>query len=105
MDIQIELATVQESVSNPIIGNMRMQFWRDALKGIADVCIPCRPCGSSGYLTVVSAQGRPPKHPIALALSEASRKASLPTYHLKRIVDARVRSSITLSQCQRLTPH
>lgn len=65
----IELATVQESVSNPIIGNMRMQFWRDALKGIAD--------------------GRPPKHPIALALSDASRRASLPTYHLKRIVDAR----------------
>ena len=34
---QVELATVQESVSNPTIGKMRMQFWRDAIKGISDV--------------------------------------------------------------------
>ncbi|GJE98318.1 squalene/phytoene synthase family protein [Phanerochaete sordida] len=65
----IELATVQESVSNPIIGNMRMQFWKDALKGFAD--------------------GRPPKHPIALALYEASGQFNLPMYHLKRMVEAR----------------
>jgi len=31
----------------------------------------------------------PPRHPIALALHQASKKANLPTYHLKRIVDAR----------------
>lgn len=35
--VQIELATVQETVSNAIIGNMRMQFWRDAVKGISEV--------------------------------------------------------------------
>jgi hypothetical protein len=29
---------VQDSVSNPTIGKMRMQFWRDAVKGITDVC-------------------------------------------------------------------
>lgn len=34
---QVELATVQETVSNPIIGNMRMQFWKDALKSFSDV--------------------------------------------------------------------
>ena len=34
---QIELATVQETVSNTVIGKMRMQFWRDAVKGISDV--------------------------------------------------------------------
>lgn len=28
---------VQDSVSNPMIGKMRMQFWRDAVKGISDV--------------------------------------------------------------------
>lgn len=34
---QVELASVQEAVSNTMIGKMRMQFWRDALKNIADV--------------------------------------------------------------------
>ncbi|PSR74793.1 hypothetical protein PHLCEN_2v9507 [Hermanssonia centrifuga] len=65
----VELATIQESVSSSVIGKMRMQFWRDAVKGFPD--------------------GRPPQHPIALALYEAYQKAKLPTYHLKRIIDAR----------------
>ncbi|EIW59521.1 uncharacterized protein TRAVEDRAFT_28651 [Trametes versicolor FP-101664 SS1] len=65
----VELASVQDTVSNAAIGKMRMQFWRDAIKSIAD--------------------GRPPRHPIALALHEASQKASLPAYHLRRIIDAR----------------
>jgi len=60
---------VQDHVSNQTIGRMRMQFWRDAIKGISD--------------------GRPPRHPIALALYAASQSAHLPAYHLKRIVDAR----------------
>jgi NADH dehydrogenase [ubiquinone] 1 alpha subcomplex assembly factor 6 len=34
---QGELATVQDSVSSPIIGEMRMQFWRDAVKSLAVV--------------------------------------------------------------------
>lgn len=29
---------VQEHVSNQTIGKMRMQFWRDAVKGIREVC-------------------------------------------------------------------
>ncbi|KAI0086519.1 Squalene/phytoene synthase [Irpex rosettiformis] len=65
----VELASIQESVSNPLIGKMRIQFWRDAVKSFND--------------------GRPPKHPIALALYDTSNKAKLPAYHLKRIVDAR----------------
>ncbi|OCH86396.1 hypothetical protein OBBRIDRAFT_242902 [Obba rivulosa] len=65
----IELSTVQEAVSNLTLGKMRMQFWRDAVKGIQD--------------------DRPPRHPIALALHEASKRANLPAYHLKRIIDAR----------------
>jgi NADH dehydrogenase [ubiquinone] 1 alpha subcomplex assembly factor 6 len=28
---------VQDNVSNAMIGSMRMQFWRDAVKGINDV--------------------------------------------------------------------
>ncbi|KAI0761935.1 isoprenoid synthase domain-containing protein [Trametes elegans] len=65
----VELASVQDTVSNSMIGKMRMQFWRDAIKSIAD--------------------GRPPRHPIALALHDASQRANLPTYHLRRIIDAR----------------
>lgn len=30
-----ELATIQDNVSGPIIGEMRMQFWRDAVKSLA----------------------------------------------------------------------
>ncbi|KAK2465334.1 hypothetical protein APHAL10511_002688 [Amanita phalloides] len=64
-----ELAMVQDNVSNATIGSMRMQFWRDALKGCA--------------------QGQPPQHPIALALHDAMQRAHLPAYHFKRIIDAR----------------
>ncbi|PIL22534.1 hypothetical protein GSI_15223 [Ganoderma sinense ZZ0214-1] len=48
---------------------MRLQFWRDTIKSIAD--------------------GRPPQHPIALALHDALQRANLPAYHLRRIIDAR----------------
>ncbi|KAJ3484253.1 hypothetical protein NLI96_g5768 [Meripilus lineatus] len=65
----IELSTVQEAISNSMLGKMRMQFWRDAVKDIGN--------------------GRPPRHPIALALYDASQKANLAPYHLKRIIDAR----------------
>lgn len=34
---QVELAMVQDNVSNAMIGKMRMQFWRDAVKGISHV--------------------------------------------------------------------
>ncbi|KAF9267427.1 hypothetical protein L218DRAFT_920270 [Marasmius fiardii PR-910] len=64
-----ELAMISDTVSNPTIGMMRMQFWKDAVKGISD--------------------GKPPRHPIALALHDASRISSLPPYHLKRMIDAR----------------
>ncbi|KIM89068.1 hypothetical protein PILCRDRAFT_95104 [Piloderma croceum F 1598] len=65
----VELAMIQDTVSNSMLGKMRMQFWRDAVKQISD--------------------GRPPRHPIALALYEVSQRANIPAYHLKRIIDAR----------------
>ncbi|KAL0579125.1 hypothetical protein V5O48_002857 [Marasmius crinis-equi] len=65
----VEIAMVSDTVSNPTIGMMRMQFWRDAVKGISD--------------------GNPPRHPIALALHDASQRTGLPPYHLKRMIDAR----------------
>ncbi|KAF5360504.1 hypothetical protein D9756_005022 [Leucocoprinus leucothites] len=65
----VELATVQDHVSNTTIGKMRMQFWRDAIKDIFN--------------------GRPPRHPTALALFHATQIAHLQPYHFKRIIDAR----------------
>lgn len=37
---QVELAMIQDAVSNPMLGKMRMQFWRDAVKQISEVCLP-----------------------------------------------------------------
>lgn len=34
----VELASIRESVSNPTIGKMRMQFWKDAIDNIYKVC-------------------------------------------------------------------
>jgi len=65
----IELAMIQDSISNVVIGEMRMQFWKDAVKNISE--------------------GRPPRHPIALALHEASKNVHIAPYHLRRIVEAR----------------
>ncbi|KAJ3801528.1 isoprenoid synthase domain-containing protein [Lentinula aff. detonsa] len=64
-----ELAMIQDSVSNPTIGMMRMQFWRDAIKAMMN--------------------GNPSRHPIAQALHQASIRSNLPFYHLNRIIDAR----------------
>jgi hypothetical protein len=34
---QDELAMIQDNVSSSIIGEMKMQFWRDAVKALVDV--------------------------------------------------------------------
>ncbi|KAH7336893.1 isoprenoid synthase domain-containing protein [Rhizoctonia solani] len=65
----LELAMIREAVSRPVIGKLRMQFWRDTVKLITD--------------------NKPVRHPIAIALHEASQKAKLPPYYLKRMIDAR----------------
>ena len=36
---KVELAMIQDTVSNSMLGKMRMQFWRDAVKQISDVGI------------------------------------------------------------------
>lgn len=35
---KVELAMIQDTVSNAMLGKMKMQFWRDAVKQIAEVC-------------------------------------------------------------------
>ncbi|KAG2748937.1 hypothetical protein P692DRAFT_20549136 [Suillus brevipes Sb2] len=65
----IELATVREAVSQTTLGQARLMFWRDAMKDIYN--------------------DKPPRHPIALAIHEATRDTHLPLYHFNRIVEAR----------------
>jgi len=82
-----ELAMIQDNVSSSIIGEMRMQFWKDTVKALVE--------------------GRPPHHPIALALHDVSQRTHLQPYHLRRIVDARTeelkgQSQLTLDS---LTAH
>ncbi|KAG1848738.1 isoprenoid synthase domain-containing protein [Suillus subalutaceus] len=65
----IELATVREAVSQTTLGQARLVFWRDAMKDIYN--------------------DKPPRHPIALAIHEATRDNHLPLYHFNRIIEAR----------------
>jgi NADH dehydrogenase [ubiquinone] 1 alpha subcomplex assembly factor 6 len=37
--MKVELAMIQDTVSNSMLGKMRMQFWRDAVKQMSDVCV------------------------------------------------------------------
>lgn len=65
----LELARVRESVQEPLLGRLRLQWWREAL---ADVYA-----------------GNPRPHPVAEALAEA--KGNLDRACLDRLIDARER--------------
>lgn len=65
----IELAMVREAVSQTTLGQARLMFWRDAMKDIYN--------------------DKPPRHPIALAIHEATWDRHLPLYHFNRIIEAR----------------
>lgn len=45
--MEVEVAMIQDNVSNSMLGKMRMQFWRDAVKQISQV-LYLTPC-SRGY--------------------------------------------------------
>ncbi|CAM0140160.1 unnamed protein product [Umbelopsis sp. WA50703] len=65
----VELASIRENVSNPVIGKMRTQFWKDTIdKTFAKT---------------------PPQQPIALALGEALQRTSLSPMWFKRIINER----------------
>lgn len=65
----LELAKIRETVSEPLIGRMRLQFWRDAVTGVAD--------------------GNPPAHEVARPLSVAVCRHRLPAADLHALIDAR----------------
>ncbi|CAH3176554.1 unnamed protein product [Porites lobata] len=68
----IEVARVQDAVSDPNIGRMRLQFWRDSLDNIY--------------------QGNPPQQPVALELAETTSKHKLTKRWFSRIIDGREKS-------------
>ena len=65
----LELAKIRETVSEPLIGRMRLQFWRDAVGGIVE--------------------GAPPAHEIATALSQTVRAHNISKADLHALIDAR----------------
>jgi phytoene synthase len=64
-----EIARVREVVTQPILGQIRLQWWRDALEEVY--------------------AGRPPAHEVAQALSAAIAEAGLDRPTLDRMIDAR----------------
>ena len=64
-----EIARIAETVREPLAGEIRLQWWRDAMAGVY--------------------AGDPPRHPVAFALSESVRRFALSRSYLERLLDAR----------------
>jgi NADH dehydrogenase [ubiquinone] 1 alpha subcomplex assembly factor 6 len=64
-----EVARIREAVSEPLIGQMRLQWWRDALDGIY--------------------AGDAPRHHVALGLADAVGRHDLSRAHFDRLIEAR----------------
>ena len=74
----IEIATIRETVSEPLIGHMRLQWWRDTIGAVYD--------------------GQPPGHPVATALADAVTSFELTRelfYRMARVVQRPNNSPIT----------
>jgi NADH dehydrogenase [ubiquinone] 1 alpha subcomplex assembly factor 6 len=70
----LELALVRDSVSEPMLGQIRFQWWREALDGIV--------------------AGTPRQHAVARALAELIARRRLDRGHFDRMIDARERELI-----------
>jgi len=64
-----EVARIREAVSEPLLGQVRLQWWRDAVAGIY--------------------AGTPPRHQVARPLAEAVERFSLDRAPFERLLDAR----------------
>lgn len=69
--LNAEIADIGTSVSEPLIGQMRLRWWLDNLESIYN--------------------GSPPQHPAATALSEVISRTHLPRTLLERMIEARER--------------
>ncbi|MBK8909568.1 MAG: squalene/phytoene synthase family protein [Rhodospirillales bacterium] len=65
----IEVARTRELVREPVLGLMRLQWWRDAIAAIA--------------------AGRPPDHPVAAPLADAMARFDLDREDFARLLDTR----------------
>ena len=65
----IELARIRESVSQPLLGHIRLRWWMDALDAIYS--------------------GAPPRHEVAIALGRTVDRFGLERRHLDRIISGR----------------
>jgi len=66
-----EIARIRDSVSEPLLGRMRLQWWRETVDGLYE--------------------GRTRQHPIADALAAALRRQALPKRAFERLIDGRAR--------------
>jgi NADH dehydrogenase [ubiquinone] 1 alpha subcomplex assembly factor 6 len=64
-----EVARIRESVRQPLLGHIRLQWWTDTLDAIF--------------------AGRPPRHEVALALSSAVQRFDLGRRHFDRLIETR----------------
>ncbi len=65
----IEIATIRETVSEPLIGHMRLQWWRNTIGAIYE--------------------GQPPGHPVADALARVVASCKLAREPFDRMIDGR----------------
>jgi len=66
----VEVARIRELVHEPLIGQMRLQWWRDAFDALY-------------------AEATPPRHPVMDALGTVVRRYALSREHFERLLDAR----------------
>jgi len=64
-----ELARIPETVSEPMLGRIKLQWWTDVIPGIL--------------------QGRPPSHPVARALAEEREALAHRAPRLRALIEAR----------------
>ena len=76
-DFNLEIARIRETVSDPMVGQLRLKWWYDALDRLAADAAP--------------------KHPVALGLDAAVRAGGLNVAGLQRLVEARA-ADLTPSQ-------
>ncbi|GAA5930827.1 uncharacterized protein JCM15063_002471 [Sporobolomyces koalae] len=65
----VELAGLQDQVSNQLVGRMRFQWWKDAVKGVYD--------------------NKPLPHPLTTLLASLPQRPFLSQYHFTRLITAR----------------
>lgn len=65
----LEIATIRESTSEPMIGRIRLQWWREAIGAVFD--------------------GRPPAHPVVTAVAEVTAVHGLARAPFERMIDGR----------------